>query len=128
VAVSGLHHAKIPVSDLATSREWYEGLLGLRTELEFPDDAGVVRGVAYHPVGGLRLALREDPERAAAMRGWDPLALAVPTRADLDPVAAQLDERGIERGPVITATLGWLLSATTPDGMQLRFYTEEHHH
>ena len=125
--MTGLHHVKIPVADLVSTRDWYESLLGLQVEIEFKDDDGTVRGVAYQPLGDLRMAFREDPERAAALNGWDPLALAVATRADLDTVAAELDARGIEHGPVITATLGWLLSATGPGGLQLRFYTDERH-
>lgn len=77
--------------------------------------------------GGFRLALREDPKRASALEGWDPLALAVATRNDLEAVAAALDERGVRHGRVIRATLGWLLSAEAPDGLQVRFYTEERH-
>jgi catechol 2,3-dioxygenase-like lactoylglutathione lyase family enzyme len=125
--VIGLHHAKIPVSDLARSREWFESLLGLQTDIEFRDDDGTVRGVAYLPVGGFRIALREDPARAVALAGWDPLALAVPTRSDLDTIVAELDARGIEHSPVIQATLGWLLSAEAPGGLQVRFYTERRH-
>jgi catechol 2,3-dioxygenase-like lactoylglutathione lyase family enzyme len=125
--VIGLHHAKIPVSDLARSREWFETLLGLQTEIEFRDDDGTVRGVAYLPVGGFRMALREDPARADALVGWDPLALAVATRSDLDTIVAALDARGIEHGSIIRATLGWLLSAEAPGGLQVRFYTEQRH-
>lgn len=125
--VIGLHHAKIPVADLAQSREWFESLLALQAELEFRDDEGIVRGVAYLPVGGFRIALREDPTRAEALAGWDPLALAVATRSDLDTIAAALDARGIEHGPIIQATLGWLLSAEAPGGLQVRFYTEQRH-
>lgn len=125
--VIGLHHAKLPVGDLRRSREWFESLLGLQTELEFRDDDGTVRGVAYMPIAGLRLALREDPERAAALAGWDPLALAVATRDDLDIITAELDRRGIDHSEVIRASLGWLLSVDGPDQIQLRFYTEQRH-
>ena len=125
--IIGLHHAKIPVSDLARSREWFESLLGLQAELEFRDDDGTVRGVAYLPIGGFRLALREDPTRADALTGWDPVALAVSTRDDLDTIAVELDARGIEHGPIIEATIGWLLSAEAPGGLQVRFYTEQRH-
>jgi catechol 2,3-dioxygenase-like lactoylglutathione lyase family enzyme len=125
--VVGLHHAKLPVDDLASARDWFESLLGLEPQLEFADDDGTVRGVAYHPIGGLRIALREDPPRAAALAGFDPLALAVATRADLDIVSAHLDECGIEHGPVIRATLGWLLAADGPGNLQVRFYTEARH-
>jgi catechol 2,3-dioxygenase-like lactoylglutathione lyase family enzyme len=125
--VVGLHHVKIPVGDLPSTREWFESLLGLEVEIEFRDDDGTVRGVAYLPIGGLRIALREDPFRASVLAGWDPLALAVPSRADLDIVAAHLDGHGVEHGPVVRATLGWLLSADAPGGLQLRFYTDERH-
>jgi catechol 2,3-dioxygenase-like lactoylglutathione lyase family enzyme len=125
--VTGVHHIKLPVADLARSRAWYEQLLGLTVELEFRDGDGTVRGVAYHPVGGLRLALREDAERAGALAGWDPIALAVESRADLDAVAVELDRRSIPHGPVTTATLGWMLAVGDPDGRPLRFYTNERH-
>ena len=107
ITVRGVHHVKLPVSDLTRSRGWYESVLGVRPWLEFPDGNGVIRGVAYHPLGTLTLCLREDPPRASAFAGFDPL--------------------GIPHGPVTTATLGWLLSTTDPDGVDLRFYTAEHH-
>ncbi len=125
--VVGLHHVKLPMPDLARSRAWYETLLRLEVEIEFPDAEGIVRGVAYQPLAGLRIALREEPARAAALAGWDPIALAVESRADLDTVARRLDELGIEHGPVVQATLGWLIVAEAPDQQQLRFYTLERH-
>jgi hypothetical protein len=51
----------------------------------------------------------------------------VATRADLDLIVTELDARGIDHGPIIQATLGWLLSAEAPGGLQVRFYTEERH-
>ncbi|HZG92180.1 MAG TPA: VOC family protein, partial [Pseudonocardia sp.] len=33
--ISGFHHVKLPVSDVAASREWYQRVLGFRTEIEF---------------------------------------------------------------------------------------------
>jgi catechol 2,3-dioxygenase-like lactoylglutathione lyase family enzyme len=127
ITVQGVHHVKLPVSDLTRSRGWYESVLGVRPWLEFADGSGVIRGVAYHPLGTLTLCLREDPPRASAFAGFDPLAILVATRADLDEVTAHLDHLGIPHGPVTTATLGWLLSTTDPDGVDLRFYTAEHH-
>ena len=125
--VSGVHHVKIPVANLGRSREWYERLLGLTAELEFRDDDGTVRGVAFHPIGGVGLALREDPDRAAALQGWDPIAFAVHTRAELDDVVAALDRAGVPHSDVIRASLGWMLAATGPDDQQVRFYTLERH-
>jgi catechol 2,3-dioxygenase-like lactoylglutathione lyase family enzyme len=127
ITVHGLHHVKVPVSDLTRSRAWYETVLSLSPHLEFPDDSGAVRGVAYQPLGNLTLCLREDPPRAQALAGFNPLAVLVATRADLDDIAAHLDQHGVSHGPVLTATLGWLLSAVDPDRIELRFYTAEHH-
>jgi catechol 2,3-dioxygenase-like lactoylglutathione lyase family enzyme len=125
--VSGTHHVKVPVSDLSRSAAWYERVLGVERELEFRDDDGVVRGIVYAPLGSFALALREDPARAKALAGFDPFAALVPTRRALEEIVAHLDEVGVEHGPIVTATLGWLLAVPDPDGIQLRFYTAEQH-
>jgi Glyoxalase/Bleomycin resistance protein/Dioxygenase superfamily len=68
----GVHHVKVPVTDLGRSRAWYESVFGIEMMIEFPDDDGTVRGVAYAPINQLTLSLREDPERAAALAGFHP--------------------------------------------------------
>lgn len=35
--IAAVHHVKLPVSDLARSRRWYETVLGLRVVKEFVD-------------------------------------------------------------------------------------------
>jgi len=54
VEFTGIHHLKLPVSDLALSREWYERVLGYIVEREFPKDDGVVRGVGGRLPGSKR--------------------------------------------------------------------------
>jgi catechol 2,3-dioxygenase-like lactoylglutathione lyase family enzyme len=49
ITFHGLHHVKVPVSDLPRSRAWYETVLPLSPHLEFPDDSGTVHGIAAHP-------------------------------------------------------------------------------
>src|SRR3954452_14439840 len=44
-AVDGFHHVKLPVSDLARTRDWYERVLGFAVDIEFVED-GVVTGLA----------------------------------------------------------------------------------
>jgi len=46
-ALAGIFAVKLPVRDLAAARAWYERVFDLRPIFEFPDDDGVVRGVAY---------------------------------------------------------------------------------
>lgn len=126
-AILGVHHVKIPVTELARSRAWYERILPLEVELEFRDDDGTLRGVAYRDVNGFALALREDASRAAALRGFNPVAVLVGTRDDLVALAERLSHDGVDHTPVIRASLGWLLGAADPDGVELRFYTKERH-
>ena len=127
IEVAGVHHLKVPVTDLVRSRDWYADILSVAVDLEFRDDDGTVRGVAFERRGGLTLCLREDPARARALAGFDPYAVLVPTRRDLDRVLDRLDDLGVAHGPVVTASLGWLVRAVDPDGIELRFYTEERH-
>jgi catechol 2,3-dioxygenase-like lactoylglutathione lyase family enzyme len=71
--ILGLHHIKIPVTDLPTSRSWYERVFDLEVLTEFRDDEdGVVRGVSYHAMGDLTLCLRENAPAAKGFAGFDP--------------------------------------------------------
>jgi catechol 2,3-dioxygenase-like lactoylglutathione lyase family enzyme len=125
--ILGLHHIKVPVTDLARSRAWYERVFELEPILEFPDGDGVVRGVAYQPLNGFSLSLRENPTVARAMAGFDPFAILLRDQPDVRHWADRLDALGIEHSPVIQATIGWLLVFHDPDGLELRFYTAARH-
>ncbi|PRX48237.1 glyoxalase/bleomycin resistance protein/dioxygenase superfamily protein [Prauserella shujinwangii] len=53
-ALAGVHHLKLPVSDLARSLEWYRSRLGYRLQVEFTED-GIRKGVGLrHPPGAVR--------------------------------------------------------------------------
>jgi len=122
--ILGMHHIKIPVTDLVRSREWYERVFELETLREFRDDHdGVVRGVSYRAKGDFYLALRENPGAARGMAGFDPFAIMLRGRADVDHWAQRLDDLGVAHPPVIEATIGYILAFDDPDGLQLRFYT-----
>ena len=126
--LDGVHHLKLPVRDLAVSRAWYESRLGYRVALEFVEQ-GVLMGLAMaHPNGGPELALRLDPERAAAAAGFDYFAIGVPDKAAIDDLAARLTALGEEHAGVHFATIGWILPLLhDPDGHEVRFYTTKHH-
>jgi catechol 2,3-dioxygenase-like lactoylglutathione lyase family enzyme len=125
--ILGVHHVKVPVADLARSRAWYERVFGVEPTMEFPDEDGVVRGVAYQLDNGLALALREHPEVARAMAGFDPFAILLHDRPDVQHWADRLDTLGIQHSPVVQASVGWLLAFHDPDGLELRFYTATGH-
>jgi len=58
---------KIPVSDLAVSRRFYTDVFALREVLQWPDEDGMIRGVALAGAGDTLIALREDPAAASAV-------------------------------------------------------------
>lgn len=120
---SGLHHLKLPVTDVACSRDWYGAALDFTNDLEFHED-GVLRGVALrHHASGLRLALRQDAVRARALAGFDSVCLAVGTRADLDALLARLDGARVGHTDPIVGHGGWAADVPDPDGHLVRVHT-----
>jgi catechol 2,3-dioxygenase-like lactoylglutathione lyase family enzyme len=126
--LAGIHHLKLPVTDLTRSREWYQSRLGYQVEAEFVEQ-GRLMGVALrHPRGGPRLALRLDPGRARAAAGFDYFSIGVPDREAMDELATRLTALGEEHVGVHGASIGWILPYLhDPDGHEIRFYTREHH-
>lgn len=127
--LSGIHHVKIPVTDVQSAREWYERVFGFEVDIEFPDDDGVVRGVAgtVPGLGRAMVALREHPVAAAGCAGFDPVSFAVDEASDLEAWMEHLDSHGIEHSPLIEASIGWLLVFHGPDGLEIHLYTWASH-
>lgn len=124
--LSGIHHVKIPVTDLTRSIDWYTAVFGFEVTMEFADaEDGVVRGVAgtLPGLGETQLTLRVNPQAAEGCRGFDPVSFAVDDRAHVESWAAHLDGLGIGHSPVIDASIGWLLVFDDPDGLQLHLYS-----
>jgi catechol 2,3-dioxygenase-like lactoylglutathione lyase family enzyme len=124
-SLSGVHHVKIPVTDLARSADWYSRVFGLSVTIEFPDADGVVRGLGGEVpgLGDTLLTLRVNPKAAEGCQGFDPVSFAVGDHCDITAWAAHLDELGIAHSPVIEASVGWLLVFDDPDGLQLHLYS-----
>ncbi|CAN5602968.1 VOC family protein [soil metagenome] len=113
---------KIPVADLTASRRWYAEVFGLREALEWPDEDGVVRGIAFEPLESVTLALREHPTAAAATRDFGFVNVRVPAESDLAACAAHLDSLGVWHTEVISGAQGRLVGFHDPDGHELSFY------
>jgi catechol 2,3-dioxygenase-like lactoylglutathione lyase family enzyme len=124
--LSGFHHVKLPVADLNRSRDWYTSVLGLRVEIEFVEE-GDLMGLALGDASGrLRLALRLDPVRAAALSGFDAIALEVPKREDVESWRERLDDLDQPHGGIVTGHKGGsvLIGLHDPDGIEIRLYAD----
>ncbi len=126
-SIIGVHHVKFPVSNLEQSRKWYERVLGLRVLVDFPDEDGVVRGLAGLLPGPppVAVALREHPTAAAGAAGFDPVSFAVTDRDAAMAWAEHLDHLGVEHSDVAAGTLGWTLDIADPDGIIIRLYSAD---
>jgi catechol 2,3-dioxygenase-like lactoylglutathione lyase family enzyme len=127
-ALAGVHHLKLPVADLARSREWYHSRLGYELRAEIVEQGKLMGLALAHPNGGPRLALRLDPGRARAAAGFDYFAIGVPDKETIDQLAARLAALGEQHAGVHWASIGWILPELhDPDGHEVRFYTHQHH-
>jgi catechol 2,3-dioxygenase-like lactoylglutathione lyase family enzyme len=110
--LAGVYHLKLPVRDLARSRDWYSTRLGYEVAVEFIEEG---RLMGY-------------PMRAEASAGFDYFSIGVPDKPAIDKLAGQLTALGEEHAGVQTATFGWILPMLhDPDGHEIRFYTISSH-
>jgi catechol 2,3-dioxygenase-like lactoylglutathione lyase family enzyme len=127
--LAGMHHIKLPVTNVERSRTWYERVFGLHVIWEFPDDEGVVRGLAgtVPGLGDTLLALRENVSAAHGSRAFDFVGFAINDRADAERWVEWLDQLGIDHSPVIDASEGWLVVFRDPDDIEIHLYSWEKH-
>jgi len=128
--IGGIHHLKLPVTDLERSARWYSEVLGAQrlTELDHHRPDGALFAVILDvPNLGTKLELRLDPATADALGEYDFVTLAVEDRAALDQWIEHLDGLGVRHSPPVVALAGWLLVVPDPDGLRLRLYTTEPH-
>ena len=131
VAINGIHHIKLPVSDLQRSLDFYGRLLGCKPipELEHrhASDGALYAHICEVPGLGTKPELRLNPEQADEQRKFDPITIAVADRAMLRRWTVRLDDLGIEHSGEIVAIRAWLVTFDDPDQHRLRFYTLESH-
>ena len=128
--VAGVHHLKIPVTDLARSLPWYERAFGAVRRPEFDHlrpDGSCFAYILAVPGLPYPLELRLAPGVAIRIKGFDPTVFAVDTRADLERWQQHLDAVGIANSGVLRGIIGWLIVFTDPDGLSVRLYCHETH-
>ena len=122
-AATSIHHVKVPVSDVATSRDWYGRAFSLEVTQEFRDGDHLSGVGMFHPETGTGVALRHDPVRAGALSGFDVVALTVATPDDLDLMLDRLREQGVAFGEPMPGRAGVVVDVPDPDGIIIRLFT-----
>ncbi|KZC94228.1 MULTISPECIES: VOC family protein [Clavibacter] len=132
-AITGVHHVRLSVTDLARSRAFYEGVLGLTPAIESEGDpsdpavredpaqyfGGVIYGIGSQLLG-LRPIAGDDAAFDPEARGLDHVSLQVGSRDDLVRAAALFTERGISHGEVVDFPTGMsILSVQDPDDINV---------
>ncbi|HEY2831815.1 MAG TPA: VOC family protein [Sporichthyaceae bacterium] len=132
------HHIRLTVTDVERSQKFYAGLLGLQVAAAGAPPAGhehheelldALQGGVVLTNGAMLIGLRpvqqgRENDRFDPFRvGLDHISFALDTRAELDAKVAELDEAGIEHGPVRTLDSFQLafLAFFDPDGIALEF-------
>jgi len=133
IAIGGIHHLRLTVTDVGRSRDFYTGLLGFEVAVDSPpaDDPGA--GAAYRVLWGGCVLARGDllmGLRPVAPRddrfdedrvGLDHLSFSVASRDQLEAARRLFDERGVPHGE-ITALEGfgiYVLPFRDPDNIQI---------
>lgn len=122
VAFVGLHHVRLPVSDVMRSRDWYTDVLGFEPRLSLEEEDRVV-GVVVDHRNGLTLGLHHAPALARALRGFCSIALNVGTAHDLDRWCTRLDTLEIGHSAPVEGHLGWYVEVPDPDGLVIELHT-----
>src|ERR1700676_4028799 len=121
--LKGLHHVKLPVSDLDASLTWYRRVFDAKhlSQFDHYDGAGARYAVILQLPGvDTPIELRWAPEAATATAGYDPGSFV---SGDMQGWSDHLDAVGIEHSPVITALAGQLLIFRDPDQTYLHLLT-----
>ena len=124
VAITGIHHITLTVTDVAASAEFYSRHFGFRSLL----DLGARHILSNGPVI-LSVTLPSDRnapvpanDRFSENRvGLDHVCFSVASLADLEAAAAYLDEQGVTRGEIRDlGGLGlYVMAVRDPDNIQL---------
>jgi catechol 2,3-dioxygenase-like lactoylglutathione lyase family enzyme len=123
--VLGLHHIRVPVSDVMRSRDWYSTVFDFEPRLTLEEEEQIVGVVLIHD-SGLTLGLHHDAARARALKGFCMIALNVGDAIDLDAWCAHLDTTATEHSSPAKGHIGWHVEISDPDGLVIQLHTNGH--
>jgi catechol-2,3-dioxygenase len=117
-------HVALTVSDLSTSRPWYEKLFDAKPVLD--EDTGTFHHVVWL-IGSTLLGIHQFPDPAAGefnerRVGLDHVAFQCANRGELEEWEKRLNELGLKHGGIVDAPYGSGLSFRDPDNIALEFF------
>lgn len=124
---TGVHHLKVPVTDVEASAAWFERAFGARRVHRFDhreEDGTLYAAMMMMPGVDAPVELRHASKAAKATAGYDPFTFGVKDKAALDAWVGHLDAQGIKHTPIVTGYIGHVIGIDTPDGLALRVYTD----
>ena len=122
VTIIGVHHVRLPVSDVIRSRDWYASTFGFETRLTVEEEDHIAGVVAVHR-SGVTIGLHVAPALAGALRGFCSVALSVGDRSDLTSWCEYLDTLGVSHSPPTEGHVGWYVQVPDPDGLVIELHT-----
>ena len=118
----GLHHVRLPVSDVRRSQDWYTAVFGFEPRLCLEEEDHLV-GVVVGQRSGLTLGLHYAPVLAHALAGFCSIALSVGAVDDLTQWCTYLDALGVSHSAPAEGHLGWYVEVPDPDGLIIQLHT-----
>jgi catechol 2,3-dioxygenase-like lactoylglutathione lyase family enzyme len=123
-SLRGIHHVRLPVSDVTASTNWYAEVLGLPTLLLEEEENEVV-GAVLSVGDGPGVGLHRDPLRAVALAGFCAVAITVATSETLSEWNAWLDLIEAVHTGIIDGPVGRYIDVSDPDGLIIQLHTPE---
>ncbi|MGO4806126.1 VOC family protein [Arthrobacter sp. 2MCAF15] len=96
----GIHHLRVPVSDLGVAFGFWRDIFGYERDFDFPGPDGVVNWAIKSVTGGPSIVLWVDPERANNPPPYPLFSLSLRDEQSVFDLEAELDRRGFEHGEV----------------------------
>jgi catechol 2,3-dioxygenase-like lactoylglutathione lyase family enzyme len=120
----GVHHVTVPSSDPLAASDWYVRVFDFAALLIEERENEVTAVLLQHPCGA-RLLLRRAAEPLATLRGYPLFGLSVANHDELLRWVERLTTFDVEHSGVHQAHLGWAVTVTGPDLVQIQLHTDE---
>jgi catechol 2,3-dioxygenase-like lactoylglutathione lyase family enzyme len=129
IAMTGVHHVRLPVTDLTRSRAFWQDVLGYVWDFDFPATDGPTGVALRHPDGGPNVVLWVDAERARASGGFVWFGIGLPSATAIEALRDRLDEQHVVHGGIQGAFVDVKLPfVEDPDGHLISFYVKPSPH